>query len=239
MVDFINEVEEELRKDKYNALLRKYGPYIVGAIIIIVAATGFVEYRKYSELKIAKAASASYISAGELEKQGKLEQAINKFIALSEKAPNGYSGLALNRAAAIQLRLGEYNKAISLYDRASEKFSDPLHKDLAQLKILYILMDQGRYDDVRARAGSLADGPYRDLARELAAQASLKSGDEIQARRDFTYLTNTPGVGEGIKARAGQALALIKAKSSITDKNPKNDTNTEKAGQGADSSDEK
>jgi len=27
VVDFINEVEEELRKDEYNRLLRRYGPF--------------------------------------------------------------------------------------------------------------------------------------------------------------------------------------------------------------------
>ena len=227
MVDFINEVEEELRKDKYNQLLRKFGPYIVGAIIIIVAGTGFVEYRKYSKEKIAKAASASYMSASMLEQEGKLDEATNKFIALSELAPNGYAGLSLSRAAGIQLRLGEYNKAIALLDKASEHFETPLHKDLAQLKVLYILMDQGRYDDVIARAGNLMydEGPYRDLAREIAAQASLQAGDEKLARKEFTYLANTPGVQRGVKARAGQALALLKAKTpEITDAKSDNKT---------------
>jgi len=33
VVDFINEVEEELRKDEYNRLLRRYGPYILAVIV--------------------------------------------------------------------------------------------------------------------------------------------------------------------------------------------------------------
>ena len=48
MVDFINEVEEELRKDEYNRLLRRYGPYILAVIVAIVAGTGFLEYQKYT-----------------------------------------------------------------------------------------------------------------------------------------------------------------------------------------------
>ncbi|MCF6275953.1 MAG: hypothetical protein L3J05_09345, partial [Robiginitomaculum sp.] len=60
MVDFINEVEEELRKDKYNQLLRKYGPYIIAAIFMIVAATGYTEYNKSKVSNTAKSASAAY-----------------------------------------------------------------------------------------------------------------------------------------------------------------------------------
>ena len=39
MVDFINEVEEELRKDDYNRLLKKYGPLIGAVLSLIVAGT--------------------------------------------------------------------------------------------------------------------------------------------------------------------------------------------------------
>jgi len=33
VVDFIGEVQEELRKDDYNRWLRKYGPYLAGLIV--------------------------------------------------------------------------------------------------------------------------------------------------------------------------------------------------------------
>ena len=52
MVDFINEVEEELRKDDYNRLLKKYGPAIGIVLFLIIAGTGFLEYKKYAADKI-------------------------------------------------------------------------------------------------------------------------------------------------------------------------------------------
>ncbi|HHI89193.1 MAG TPA: tetratricopeptide repeat protein [Hellea balneolensis] len=217
MVDFINEVEEELRKDKYNALLRKYGPYILGLIIVIIAGTGFLEYKKYRTTKLAKAASASYMAAARLEKEGDLQKAQAKYLALSKVAPDGYAGLSLERAAGIAVRLGNYDKAVNLLDQAVVHYSDKLHKDLAALKAVYILMDAGRYADVELRAGALVDGdsPYRDLAQEIQAQAEMKSGKIERARKTFTYLANAPGVQAGVKARAGQALALLKAKKSV------------------------
>ena len=213
MVDFINEVEEELRKDKYNQLLRKFGPYIVALIVIIVAATGYMEYNKAKVSKIARAASASYESADKIEKSGDLQGAAAKFIALSKVAPDGYAGLSLSRAAGIEVRLGDMTSAVNLFDQAADKFHKPIHKDLASLKAAYILLDEGRYDDVQARAGMLTnDGaPYADFAKELMAHAALLSGDTKSAEASFSYLSNAPGVLPGVKARAGQALALIKA----------------------------
>ena len=213
MVDFINEVEEELRKDKYNQLLRKFGPYIVGLIIVIVAATGYMEYNKSKTTNTAESASAAYMTAGKLETSGDLQGAMDKFIALAEVAPDGYAGLSLTRAAGIKVRLGDMDAAVSLFDQAAEKFTKPVHKDLASLKAAYILLDQGRYDDVQARAGLLAvDGaPYVDLAKEILAHAALNSGDSAAARTQFAYLSNAPGVLGGVKTRASQALALINA----------------------------
>jgi hypothetical protein len=219
LVDFINEVEEELRKDKYNQLLRKFGPYIVAAIIVIVAVTGYVEYNKSKISNTAKSASAAYMSAGKIEATGDLQAAIAKFVALAEVAPDGYAGLSLTRAAGMKVQLGDLEGAVNLFDKAAEKFTKPVHKDLAGLKAVYILLDQGRYDEVQVRASALVgdstltvDGaPYADLAKEVLAHAAYNSGDITTARSGFAYLSNAPGVLNGVKARSVAALALINA----------------------------
>ena len=226
MVDFINEVEEELRKDKYNQLLRKFGPYIVAAILIIVAATGYVEYSKSKVSNTAKSASAAYMSAGKIEASGDLQAAISQFIALADIAPDGYAGMSLTRAAGMKVQLGDYEGAVSLFDQAAEKFDKPVHKDLVGLKAVYLLLELGLYDEVLVRASALAaDGaPYGDLAKEALAHAAYRSDDIDAARSGFAYLSNAPGVLNGVKARSGAALALINANRPIA----KLDTNTVK-----------
>ena len=213
MVDFINEVEEELRKDKYNQLLRKFGPYIVGVIIVIVAVTGYSEYSKSKISNTAKSASAAYMSAGKIEATGDLQAAITKFVALADVAPDGYAGMSLTRAAGMKVQLGDLDGAVSLFDQAAVKFTKPVHKDLAGLKSAYILLEQGRFDEAQVRASALAiDGaPYADLAKEVLAHAAYNSDDIDAARSGFAYLSNAPGVLGGVKARSGAALALINA----------------------------
>jgi len=217
LVDFINEVEEELRKDKYNVLLRRFGPYIIALIVMIVAATGYVEYNKAETQKQARAASASYEAAAQLAATGDLQGGIERFIALSELAPSGYAGLSLSRAAGLKVQLGDLAGAIGLFDRAAAAFERPVHKDLSALKAAYILMEQGRYDDVRARVAVLgADGaPYQDLAKELEAHALLKAGLVDEARIKLTYLSTVPGVLAGVKSRSSQALSLLKGQKPV------------------------
>lgn len=211
MVDFINEVEEELRKDDYNKLLKKYGPLIGAVIVIIIAGTAFLEWKKSSDDRMARAASVSYVSAADLANDGKFDQAVQAFVALSEKAPNGYAGLSLMRAAGVKVEQGDSTKAVEFYDQAAETFKLPRHSDLAKLKAAYILADQGAYADVQGRVDSLAakDAPYEFLARELAGFVAYQTGDMNTARQEFTYLKSIPGVPQSIAGRAKQFLTLV------------------------------
>ncbi|MEE9273051.1 MAG: tetratricopeptide repeat protein [Robiginitomaculum sp.] len=213
MVDFINEVEEELRKDKYNALLRQYGPYIVGLIIAIVVVTGVIEFKKYKFDKNARMASTSYVSAQKMLESGDLDGAFTRFSVLAEIAPDGYAGLSLSQAAGIKQQMGDLDGAVTLFDKAAAKFTRPVHKDLASLKACYILLDQGRFGDVKARVASLTneERPYWELAQELLAQADLGTGDTDAAKDIFSYLSTVPGVLKGVSVRSQRAHALLKS----------------------------
>ena len=212
MVDFINEVEEELRKDEYNRLLKKFGPLIVAVIIAIIAATGYMEWRKSSADRMARAVSVAYVQAGEKASDGNAQGAIADFIAISKQAPSGYAGLSLMRAAALEIEAGNRDRAVGLFDEAAGVFEKPRHKQLAQLKAGYFLAGDGRYDDVRARMAPLAaqDQPYEDLARELLGFAAMRAGDMSAAREQFSYLDSIPGVLDTVKMRASQYLSLMK-----------------------------
>jgi len=212
VVDFINEVEEELRKDEYNRLLKRYGPLLVGIIVAIVAATGYMEWRKGALDKTSRTVSYAYVNAGEKASEGNVAEAISDFKAIAAQSPSGYGGLSLIRAASLELDNGNRAGAIALFDQAAAKFESPRHKQLAQLKAAYILAGDGHYDDVRTRLSTLAtnDQPYEYLARELVGFSAMQSGDTVGAREQFSFLENIPGVPPSIQQRASQYLSLMK-----------------------------
>jgi len=222
VVDFINEVEEELRKDDYNRLLKKYGPAIGLGLFLIVAGTGFIEYRQYAAEKKAQAVSAIYTMADKSLDSGQKDEAVSAFVDLGETGPDGYGGLALMRAAAIRQDQGDVAAAVRFFDQAAGRFDTPRHKQLAQLKAAYLLADQGAYSDVVARLDPLiiSDAPYEYLARELMGFAHSQSGNEQAAREQFAFLTSIPGVPATVKQRAEQSMALMNAKTSVSAPEP-------------------
>jgi len=244
VVDFINEVEEELRKDDYNRLLKKYGPAIGVVLFLIIAGTGYLEFRKYSADKKAQAVSAVYAAADSKLDNGQSDEAVSAFVNLGETGPEGYAGLAYMRAAAILEDKGDIGGAVRHFDQAAAKFSTPRHKQLAQIKAAYLLADQGAYSDVIDRTAPLAetDEPYEFLARELLGFAYAEAGNESSAREQFAYLTSVPGVPASVKQRAEQSMALMSTKASLAapepletvepDVAPENPSDTETVEQG-------
>jgi len=233
VVDFINEVEEELRKDDYNRLLKKYGPAIGVVLFLIIAGTGFMEYRKHAVSKKAQAVSAIYTAADKQLDNGEADAAVSSFADLGDTGPEGYAGLAYMRAAAIKEDQGDVLAAVRFFDQAAQKFSTPRHKQLAQIKAAYLLADQGAYSDVIARLGTLAEkeAPYEFIARELLGFAHSEAGNTSLAREQFAYLTSIPGVPPSVKRRAEQSMALMNAKSSVAPPKPIVDVPTETATQ--------
>ena len=211
MVDFISEVEEELRKDDYNKFLRKYGPLIVGLLIGVVAVVAFLEYRDYRVERTARAAATSYLEADTLLQDGQPAQARAAFLALADVAPDGYAGLSLMRAAIIADSEGNPGEAVRLYDLAADRLDIDRHSDLARLKAAYVLANQEQWSDVRQRADRIAGegAPYEYLARELVATADLNTDNTDEARRGFRYLATVPGVPATVARRAEQAVTLM------------------------------
>jgi len=217
VVDFINEVEEELRKDDYNRLLKKYGPLIGVLLFLIVAGTGFMEWRDHADGKAARATAAIYTSADDELESGSLDQAVQEFVALGQAGPDGYAGLAFKRAAAIEHDKGNASEAVVYFDQSLSKFDKARHKHLSEYKAALILADQGAYSDVIARLDGLIveDAPYEYLARELLGFAHEKSGNLPAAREQYAYLTSIPGVPQSVKLRAEQAMLLMNVDSAI------------------------
>ncbi len=213
MVDFISEVQEELRKDDYNRWLRKYGPYVAALLVAIVMAAAYIEWKKAHDNRQSEQLSAVYLQAAEAAEAGASDQAFNEFLNMSQDAPAGYAGLSLMRAAEIKLDEGDQAEAVRLLDEAANAFEYPRHQQLAQLKAAYILTAQGRYDDVRMRVTPLSESeqPYAFLAKELLGFIEKETGNYKAAREQFLYLERIPGAPPGVQARARQYLSLIKA----------------------------
>lgn len=213
MVDVFNEVEEELRKERYQAWLREYGPWLLGLVVAVIALVA--GYQGWTALRDNAAAAASdrFIDAQVALEEGDLAAAAAGFEALAEEGPRGYAAIALMQRAAVALENGEADEAARLYQRAAERAPDPLTRDLARYKGVLAAWDQLSYDDVVLRLDALTEGaaPLGLLARELMGAAAIRAERWDEARRHYEFVQFAIGAPQGVSRRASEALAYIEA----------------------------
>ena len=228
MVDFITEVQEELRKDDYNRWLKRFGPYVVGLTVAALGIVGYVEWKEAADARDARSLSLAYTDASELAAQDPT-QGIRVFEDVAGLTEKGYGGLALMRAAALSVEQGERMEAVRQLDEAATRFDAPRHAHLARLKAAYILAADGRSNDAETRLQGLTErgAPYEYLARELSAYNALALGNETRARQEFTYLSTIPGVLQSVAERSQQTLSLLDAGAAAEIEDSQTDTDTE------------
>ena len=211
MVDVFEEVEEQLRSDRYRILALKYLPWAAGGLvvglIVALAIWGFGQYRQRGEEK----ASQAYASGVDLAAHGDRDQAFTKFQIAATSSSAAYRSLALSQQAAIRLAQDRTTDAVALLDQAAKADASPILHDAAVLKAALALLDTASLSDTEARLKPIIDdkGPYSSLAREGVAMAKLNAGKLADARNDFVVLTLLPDAPQGVHDRARAAMALI------------------------------
>ena len=211
MVDFVEEVEERLRAERYGGLARRYLPWFIAAVVAtVVGWLGVWGYDTWRDHNIGQT-SIAYDKALTEFSTGDQTGAYNAFAPIAKDGPAAYRTLALMQQANIRLGAGKADEAVTLYDAAAKAAPNPIFGDLARLRAAQVLMDTAPYAQVETRLKPLvgANRPYSLEAKEMLAMAKLQAGKAQEARGDFNALSLTLGVTPGMRARAQGAIALI------------------------------
>ncbi|TRO96611.1 tetratricopeptide repeat protein [Glycocaulis profundi] len=217
MVDVFDEVEEELRQERYKSLLKKWGP-IVGAVAlaIVLGVAGNEAWKAWSEGQAEEASERFYAARDALE-GGDREGAEAGFAAMSEDGPRGYATLALMQRAAMAEEDGDFERAMQLYDEAVQRSPAALIRDLARYRSALAGFDVLSADDIRLRLEPLltADPAQALLARELIGAAALRDERWDEARRQYQFIQSALDAPQGLRRRAAEALALINVRAPL------------------------
>jgi hypothetical protein len=211
VVDVFEEVEEQIRSDRYKTLALKVLPWLAAVLLLaILAAAGYWGYRSYNERQAA-AASEQYAQAMEAFQRGDRNRAQQLWTEVSASGAKGYRALALNHLGGLALSDNRTADAVKFFDQAAEAAPSNVLGDLARLKSAFALLDTAPYKDLEARLTPLIEEgrPYRAEAREALAFAKLMAGNTAGARGDFVVNSLSADVGEGARQRAQAAIAMI------------------------------
>jgi hypothetical protein len=216
LTDIFDEVEEEVRKARYEELWKKYGNYIMAvAIVVVVAVAGYRGWQ-YWQLEQNRQASDAFLAAQQLAQQGNLVAAESAFAKLAADAPSGYATVAKFTEAAVLLTENKRDAALVILRDLYES-DDPVLSGIARLQAAWVEADTASKAHLQSTLAPLLapDNAFRFAAQEILAYADLRFGNRDQALAGFDRLSKDRAAPEGLRERAGAIATYLRANPNI------------------------
>ena len=204
---FIDEVSEEVRRDRLFRLYRRWVWLVVVIVVLVVAGAAFWEWRKAQERAQAQALGDSIVAA--LAEQGPEARAAALGLIETDDAARALVDFLI--AAETAGTDAAASATVALGAEAARDGLEARWQDLASLKLLLIeaaaLPADQRIERLEPLTGS--GDPYRVFALEQIAYARAEMGDTDAAIATLRDLLADGEVGEGLRLRASQMIVAL------------------------------
>ena len=208
----MREVDENLRRDRARDFAKKYGTWLIGALVLFLAASGAWIYWQQRQAKQSEAQVEQLAQIYGSIASGNVRQAPPKLDALAADSEGAVRASALFTRAAIAIEQRDTNLALAKYREvaADEDMPRP-YRDLALIRQTALEFDKMKSDEVIARLAPLAKPgtPWFGSAGELTAAALLKQGKRDEAGRLFAAIAKDKSVPEQLRGRSVQIAGTL------------------------------
>jgi hypothetical protein len=210
--DIFQEVEEDVRRERYEQIWKKYGNYImIAAALLVAAVAGYQAWQRY-DLTQRQKISDKYREASQSAQTGNLPKAETDFAALAKDAPSGYATLAKFHLAGAYLAQGKRDAAVALL-RELTNSSDSIVASTARLRLAWTNADASPKAEIATLLQPLTgqDNPWHFAAAEVLAYVDLKDGARSQALAQYQKLAQEPGAPASLRQRASGIAEYLRA----------------------------
>ncbi|MDZ7904847.1 MAG: hypothetical protein U5N55_03085 [Cypionkella sp.] len=200
---FIDEVTEELRRDRLFATFRKYG-WIGGlTVALIVGGAAWNEYSKAQQSARAQAFGDGLIDALDLGEAGA------RAAALAELDATG-SQSALKALIETSDNTADKPAALAALATLEADSAQPqIYRDLASLRRVMLGGADLPLQERRAALNGIAPRAFGALAREQLAYLLIEEGKKDEAIAALSALLDEQNAPAGLIARASQAIVAL------------------------------
>ncbi|MDT8327375.1 MAG: hypothetical protein RQ750_08340 [Roseovarius sp.] len=207
---FIDEVTEEVRRDRLFAYMRRYGWIAVLAILLLVGGAAWNEWQKAQKRAAAEALGDQIVAALALPERDARAAALTGISAINPSAQAVLDLLAASEASSE----APQDAAKRLMDMAEREGTDRVYRQIATLKAV-ALPESGLDVDTRRTlmTGLTASGGLvRLLAQEQLALIDLETGDTPAALERMTQIAADAEATAGLRRRATQVIVVLGGK---------------------------
>ena len=203
----LQEIDEDLQRQKMEALWKRYGVYVLGgALFIVLATAAFTSWTSW-RTQVRQTATGDLMTLVDNDKDKAVDSA--KRVAALKNFAESHKGVAQGtlaqlHAAALAFKDGKTDEAVKLYDAlAANTDAEPVFRQLADLFSVQAQMEKGDPVVLLTRLNPLLkDSAWRFSATELSAHLALKANDKTKATELFTALTQDAAVPTEMAQRA-------------------------------------
>jgi hypothetical protein len=204
---FIDEVTDEVRRDKLFAMFRKYGWIGVVGVLAIVGGAAFNEYRKATVQAASEGFGDAVLAAMTNDAPAARAEALAKI-----GATGGQAAVLSLLAGAEALAAEDRDAAAADLRKVAEDAGQPeIYRQLAMLKLVILSgdkMDAAERD--QALAGLAEAGkPFRMLAMEQQALALVAAKKVPEAVTLLRAVLQEPGLTAALRRRATQLIVAL------------------------------
>jgi len=206
--NFLQEVSEELRRDKLYRNMRKYGWVAILLVILIVGAATYREYLNSKAKTEAELFGTSIIDA--LNEKGVADR-IAKLQKINAPSENAKAIVAMFLSAEATGNETAIFEMSSLSDVTERLSIDAHYRDLLNFKILLGSSEKMDFDDrIKAFEGLVQPGnAFRLLAEEQIALIELELGNIDNAIEKISQILLDAELTSGLRNRATQMLIAL------------------------------
>lgn len=208
---FFEEVDEEVRNEKFKQLINKYGGFIL--TVLILALSLAVGYEKIGEWRVRKAEQKNiqYIQA--VTPRSDYESSIAELENIVATEKGLYKDMARLQIANILLDNEQTDRALAdleqLYNdvNAADKI-----REIAAIKLASYKIDTASYDEVNGILSIITENEkssWREMAQELLAMSAIQHKQYEKAKVIYQELLTNGHISDDFKARINDMLASI------------------------------
>jgi len=204
---FIEEVTEEVRRDKLFALMRRYGWIAILAVVLLVGGAAYNEWRKARNTAAAEALGDALISALDETDPAARLAALEKIDAKGDAR----IVVALMQASAAQTAGQPETAEKLLQSIVNDSTAPQIYRDMAQLKTVMMLgpdMDKDRRLEA-LKSLDVAGAPYRLLAEEQLAVIDIENGDKKAAIARLQDIYADSEASAAMRQRISQLIVAL------------------------------
>ena len=209
---FLREVDENLRRDQMRDFAKAYGAWIVGGVLLFLAAVAGWLYWQERQRQKAEAATETLNQVMNDIGNGSTANAEPRLQALEDSSADAVRALARLTQAAVSLEKADRTNAIAQYKEvmAGDGLPQP-YRDLATVRLTALEFDRLPPAQVIERLESLAKpgNPWFGSAGEMTAMAMLKLNRNAEAGRLFAAIAKDEQVPDTIRSRAVQIAGTL------------------------------